>query len=272
MIGDAAMVSMLPSKSRSDSRNLIDGVASMPNEPTPAKWGEVMVSLADSLIKDVLRTSATEENIALAEKALSQVPAIDTSPLALIAQARICRAKGDHNGALKACDKALGCDSTLTEALIQKAFALVFLGKPKDAIVTAVDLGQRGADSDNLNWLFGRAYFSLATDPDTLPEAAAKYYDNAIYWLQKSVEQSPERWYVRAHLIGAYALAKRLEEPGAKAALIEYREKFKAWSLHPVIKNWADHLRFQGDCHDHFKAAIDALLKGLEEAQANGFP
>jgi len=73
-------------------------------------------------------------------------------------------------------------------------------------------------------------------------------------------------------LIGAYALAKRLEEPGAKAALIEYREKFKAWSLHPVIKNWADHLRFQGDCHDHFKAAIDALLKGLEEAQANGFP
>jgi tetratricopeptide (TPR) repeat protein len=242
----------------------------MPNEPTPAKWAEVMVSLADSLIKDVLRTSATEENIALAEKALSL--ANSKSPLALVTKARICRANGDHKGALKACDEALECDSTLTEASIQKAFALVFLGNPKDAIVTAVDLGLRGADSDNLNWLLGRAYFSLATVPGTLPEVAAKHYDHAIHWLQKSVQESPDRWYVRAHLIGAYALAGRLEESKAKVALNEYCQKCEAWSLDPVIRNWADHLRFQGDCHDHFKAAIDALLKGLEEAQANGFP
>jgi hypothetical protein len=250
----------------------------MPNEPTPAKWAEVMVSLADSLIKDVLRTSTTEENIALAEKALSL--ANSKSPLALVTKARICRAKGDHKGTLKACDEALGCDSTLTEASIQKAFAQVFLGNPKDAIVTAVDLGPRGADSDNLNWLLGRAYFSLAeaerpktaTAPDTPSEAAAKHYDHAIHWLQKSVDESPGRWYVRAHLIGAYARAGRLGEPEAKAALNEYRQKFEAWSLDPVIRNWAGHQRFQGDAHPDFRAAIGALLKGLEEAQAKGFP
>jgi lipopolysaccharide biosynthesis regulator YciM len=63
------------------------------------------------LIKNFLRTSATEENIALAEKAVQKALAIDPSlPLAHIAQARICRAKGDNRGALKACNAALGRD------------------------------------------------------------------------------------------------------------------------------------------------------------------
>jgi adenylate cyclase len=248
----------------------------MPNEPTDptrAKWAEVLAGLADSLIKDVLRTSTAEENIALAQMAVDKALEIDPSlPRALIAQARICRAKGDHKGALKACDEALGHDSTLTEASMQKAFALVFLGKPKDALVMAVDLDPSGTDPGNFYWLMGRAYFSLATAPDTLPEAATKHYDNAIHWLQKSVEESPERWYVRAHLIGAYALAERLEEPGAKAALKEYRKKFQAWSLDPIIKKWAKRQRFHGDAHAHFQAAIQKLLKGLKIAQAEGFP
>jgi Tfp pilus assembly protein PilF len=84
------------------------------------------------LIKDFLRTSATEEDLALAEMAARKALKIDPSlPLAHIAQARVCRAKGDHKGALKACDEVLrrarAPDSTLTEASMQKAFALVFL-------------------------------------------------------------------------------------------------------------------------------------------------
>jgi adenylate cyclase len=244
----------------------------MPNEPTPAKWAEVMARVADSLIKDFLRTSATEENIALAEKALGQALAIERSPLALIAQARICRAKGEHEGALKACNEALGRDSTLTEASMQKAFALVFLGRPREALVTAMDLDLRDTDRGNFYWLLGRAYFTLASAPSTPREDVAKYYHNAIHWLQKCVEENPERWYVRAHLIGAYARAGRLEEPGAKAALNEYREKFEAWQLDSAITKWADHQRFNGDAHGDFRAAIVALLEGLKEAQTKGFP
>jgi tetratricopeptide (TPR) repeat protein len=231
-----------------------------------------MARVADSLIKDFLRTSATEENIALAEKALGQALAIERSPLALIAQARICRAKGEHEGALKACNEALGGDSTLTEASMQKAFALVFLGKPKEALATAMDLDLRDADLGNLYWLLGRAYFTLASASTIPRKDVAKYYHNAIHWLQKCVEEDPGHWYVRAHLIGAYALAGRLGEPEAKAAVNEYREKFEAWPLDPTIMKWADHQRFKNDAHDDFRAAIGALLEGLKKARAKGFP
>jgi len=77
----------------------------------------------------------------------------------------------------------------------------------------------RGPDPGNFYWLLGRAYFTLATASGTPPEAVAKRYHDAIYWLQKSVQESPDRWYVRAHLISAYALTGRLGEREAKATL-----------------------------------------------------
>jgi adenylate cyclase len=241
-------------------------------KPTPAKSAEVWARLADSLIKDFLRTSATEENVALAEMAVRKALAIDRSlPLAHLARARIRRAKGDHKGALKACDEALRLDSTLAEASVQKAFALVFLGRPKAALKTAMAPDLRDADPGNFYWLLGRAYFSLATASGTRSKAAAKYYDDAIQSLQKCVQENPERWYVRAHLIGAYALSGRLGEPEAKAALNEYREFFTHWSLDPAIRKWAYHKRFR-DAHPDFKAAIQELLRGLQIAQAEGFP
>jgi tetratricopeptide (TPR) repeat protein len=226
------------------------------------------------LIKDFLRTSATEDDLALAEmaarKALEIAPSL---PLANIAQARICRANGDHKGALKACNKALSRGSTLTaEASMQKAFALVFLGRPKDALKTAKTLDSSGTDPGNLSWLRGRAYFTLAAC------SGAKYYDDAIHWLQKCVQENPERWYVRAHLIGAYALAGQLGDSAgqlgdskAQVAINVYCEKFMDWPLYPAIRNWADHQRFRGAHHD-FRAAIDELLRGLKEARTKGFP
>jgi adenylate cyclase len=228
------------------------------------------------LIKDFLRTSATEEDRELAEMAARKALAIDPSlPLAHIAQARVCRAKGNHQGALKACDEVLRQartpGSTLTEASMQKAFALVFLGKPGAALKTAMTLDPRGTDPGNLSWLVGRTYFTLAARSGTRPKVA-KYYDDAIRWLEKCVQENPERWYVRAHLIGAYALAGRLKEPEAKAAIDKYRDKFMDWPLCPAIRNWANHQRFQGDAHGDFRAAIHELLRGLEIARAEGFP
>jgi adenylate cyclase len=155
---------------------------------------------------------------------------------------------------------------------MQKAFALVFLGRPKEALVTAMDLDLRDADLGNFYWLLGRAYFTLASASTTRRKDVNKYYHTAIHWLQKCVEENPERWYVRAHLIGAYALAGQLAEPEAKAAIDEYRKKFMKWPLDPDITKWARHQRFKRDAHHDFRAAIKALLKGLEEAKAKGFP
>jgi hypothetical protein len=63
----------------------------------------------------------------------------------------------------------------------------------------------------------------------------------------------------------------RLGEHEAKAALDEYRQKFNDWPLDPNIKNWAGQERFRR-AHPDFKAAIQELLRGLEIAQAAGFP
>jgi tetratricopeptide (TPR) repeat protein len=258
-----------------NGRDLIVGSAALPiatTKPTPANSAEVWARRADSLIKDFLRTSATEENVLLAEIALHIALAIDRSlPLAHVAEARIRRAKGDHQGALEACDEALRLDGNLTEALEQKAFVLVFLGQAKDALETAMTLSPRDPDPGNFYWLLGRAYFTLATASGIPPEVVAKHYHDAIQSLDKSVKESPERWYVRAHLIGAYALAGRLGEHEAKAALDEYRQKFNDWPLDPNIKNWAGQERFRR-AHPDFKAAIQELLRGLEIAQAAGFP
>jgi adenylate cyclase len=259
----------------SNERDLIVGGAALPittTEPTPPNSAAGWARLADSLIKNFLRTSATEENVALAEMAVHKALAIDQSlPLAHVAQARICRAKGDHQGALEACDEALLLDSTLTEASVQRAFALVFLGRPKEALETAKTLDLHDADLGNFYWLLGRAYFTLAAGSGTPPAAAAEYYHDAIQWLQKCVQENPERWYVRAYLIGAYALAGLQGEPEAKVALNKYRETFTDWPLDPAIRSWADHQRFCG-AHGDFQAAIQELLRGLEIAQAEGFP
>ena len=132
-------------------------------------------------------------------------------------------------------------------------------------------LSPRYPDPGNFYWLLGRAYFTLATASGIPAEAVAKHYHDAIDWLQKSAKASPERWYVRAHLISAYALAGRLGDREAKAALNEYQQKFQDWPLDPNIKNWARQGRFR-DAHPDFKAAIQELLRGLQIAQAEGFP
>jgi adenylate cyclase len=247
---------------------------SVARDPDSAEvWGE----LANVLMIDFFRdwNDATEENIPHAEDAVQKAYAIDPSlALAHLAEARIRRAKGDHQGALEACDEALRLDRNLTEALVQKAFVLVFLGRANEApplVETAMTLSPRDPDPGNFHWALGRAYFSVATAPGTPPEAAGKHYDDAIHWLQKSVQESPGRWYVRAHLISAYALAGRLGEREAKAALTEYRKKFENWPLDPNIRNWTDQERFR-DAHPDYQATIHELLRGLQIAQAEGFP
>jgi TolB-like protein len=229
---------------------------------------EAWSALANVLMIDFLRywnnaTREQEQVIPVAEDAVQKAYAIDWSvALAHVAEARIRRAKGDHQGALDACDKALQLDPNLTAALVQKAFELIYLGRAQEApalATKAINLSPRDPDLGNFYWVSGRAYFVM------------KDYDNAIPLLQKSVQERPTTWYSRAHLISAYALTGRLGQHEAQAALHEYREKFYNWPLDPNIRNWAGQERFR-DAHPDFKAMIQELLRGLQIAQAKGFP
>jgi adenylate cyclase len=97
----------------------------------------------------------------------------------------------------------------------------------------------------------GQAYFAMGD------------YDNAINWLQKSVQVQPTLWFSRVHLISAYALTGRIEQHEAQAALNEFRDKFKNWAL-PNIRDWyAKHFLNHSPA---FEAILRELFNGLQIA------
>jgi adenylate cyclase len=236
---------------------------SLARDPNSAEaWGE----LANVLMIDFLRNwnNATEEQVARAEEAVQKAyAAIDRSvALVHVAEARIRRAKGDHQGALDACDNALKLDPNLTTAVMQKAFELIYLGRAQEAALatSAISLSPHDPDPGNFYWVSGIAYFFMND------------YNKAIPLLQKSVKERPTTWYSRAALISAYALSRRLEQDEAQQALHEYREKFSSWPLDPKIKDWAGEKRFR-DVHPEFTTSLQEFLRGLQIAKETaGFP
>jgi adenylate cyclase len=239
---------------------------SLARDPNSAEgWGE----LANVLMIDVLRNwnNATEEQLARAEEAVVEAhAAIDRSvTLVHVAEARIRRAKGDHRGALNACDKALERDPNLTMAVVQRAFELIYLegaeGARKAVLATSkVDLSPRDPDPGNFYWVSGIAHFVVQD------------YDKAIPMLQKSVQERPTTWYSRAALISAYALLRRLDRDEAQESVREYREKFSHWPLDPKIRDWTGDKRFH-NAHPEFTASLQEFLGGLQIAKDTvGFP
>jgi tetratricopeptide (TPR) repeat protein len=192
-----------------------------------------------------------------AEKALQEALQIDRSvPMAHVADGFIHRVKGDHQGALDAFDEALRLNPNLALAYAQKANQLVFLGRAKEApplVMKAISLSPRDPSIGVFYWVIGRAYFAM------------KDYDDAIKWLQKSVQARPTLWFSRAHLISAYALTGRLEQHEAQAALTEYRENFwDKWRLEPAISGY--YAKEIPNQHPDFHASIEELYKGLRLA------
>jgi len=107
----------------------------------------------------------------------------------------------------------------------------------------------------------GRAYFNMQN------------YKDAIHWLQKSVEERPTTWFSWAHLISAYALTGRLQEPEAKSALDEYRQRFEAdWPLNPNIKRYYTQAKYRY-APPELEASLQQYFRGLQIAkQIAGFP
>jgi hypothetical protein len=85
--------------------------------------------------------------------------------------------------------------------------------------------------------------------------------------------ERPTTWFSWAHLISAYALTGQLQEPDAKAALDDYRQRFKAdWPLEPNIKRYYTQAKYR-DAPPQLQASLQEYLRGLQIAKKTaGFP
>jgi adenylate cyclase len=189
------------------------------------------------------------------EAAVQEALKIDPS----IAQAHfadgfIRRAKGDHQGALDAFDRAVQLDANFASALVQKANQLVMVGRPKEApapALKAITLSPRDPAIGLFYWVLGRAYFVV------------KDYSNAIVWLRKSAEVRPNLWYSRAYLLAAAAHLGRQEQPEVRAALSDYNEKFSGYTVQRIRDLYEKELPHTDPL---MQASIQALYNGLQKA------
>jgi class 3 adenylate cyclase/TolB-like protein/Flp pilus assembly protein TadD len=228
--------------------------ASLALDPHSAEaWSQLALVLARDVLNDW--NHATREDLPRAEEALRK--AFANAPwiaLAHLADGYIHRLKGDPQGALDAFDRALELNPNLALAYTAKASQLIWLGRAKEApalVKKAIAISPRDPDLGFFHNIVGRAFF------------AARNYDEAIKSFKKSIALQPEYWRSRAFLIGAYALAGRLETNEARTAVNEYRKKFKDWPLEK-IQEWFDKL--EPDPPRGFAATLRELYQGLEKA------
>ena len=142
---------------------------------------EVWALLADLLISDYLHgwNGAGPRELVQAEQAVEH--ALTLAPglaMAHYANGFVQRAKGQHQEALAAFERAIGCDPEFTGAYVQKANELINVGRPQEAPALVDEAINRSPDHRSIGtfyWIRGRASF-FAGD-----------YAAAIPWLAKSV-------------------------------------------------------------------------------------
>jgi TolB-like protein/class 3 adenylate cyclase/Tfp pilus assembly protein PilF len=233
---------------------------SLQRDPQSAEsWSQ----LAGLLVNDYLNNwneakespEASKDLLRRAEKALAEALKIDpTVTAAHLADGFIRRAKGDHQGALDAFDRAVQLDPNSARAYAQKANQLVMVGRPKQApplVLKAIALSPRDPYAGSFYWVIGRAYFVMQD------------YDDAIVWLRKAVEVRPNVWYSRAYLIAAAAHLGQQEQPEARAALSDYNEKFSGYTVQRIRDLYEKELPHTDPL---MQASIQALYNGLQKA------
>ena len=185
------------------------------------------------------------------QEALKIDPTIATAHLAA---GFIRRAKGDHQGALDAFDRAVQLDPNSARALAQKANQLVMVGRPKEApplVLKAITVSPRDPYTGMFYWVIGRAYFVMEN------------YDDAIVWLRKAVEIRPNVWYNRAYLLAAYALTGRHQQPEGATALSDYQAAFAGYNVQRIRDMYATELPHPDP---GMQASIQELYRGLQLA------
>jgi adenylate cyclase len=196
---------------------------------TPPWLAEAWALLADVLASDYLHrwNGAGTDQLDEAQYAVDQAFAIDDRlALAHYACGFVKRARGLHQDALAAFDRALELDSDFARASAQKGNELINLGRPGEApalVQKAIELSPQDPSLGMFYWIMGRAYFFDES------------YDAAITWLEKSIEARPTVWYNRLYLVSAYALQGDVGK--ARDVLENFRGRFPGYTLARVIEN-----------------------------------
>jgi adenylate cyclase len=251
------MTSVTPERALSARQFLEESVARNPQAADG--WAQ----LANTLVSDYLNhwneakqsPEAAKDLLRRAEEALQEALKIDPSvPLAHYAEGFIRRAKGDHAGALDAFDRVLSLDPNFARGYAQKANQLVMIGRAKEApplVLKAIALSPRDPYMAMFDWVIGRAYFVM------------RDYENAVVWLRKSVQMSPDRWYSRAYLLAALALTERHEQPEGVAALGDYKAGFGGYTVQRIRGMYEKEVPHPDP---GMQASIQELYKGLQKA------
>ena len=233
---------------------------SLQRDPQSAEsWSQ----LAGVLVNDYLNNwneakqsaQAGKDLLRRAENALAEALKIDpTVAAAHLADGFIRRAKGEHQEALDAFDRAIQLDPNSARAYAQKANQLVMVGRPKEApplVLKAIALSPRDPYAGTFYWVIGRAYFVMQN------------YDDAIVWLRKAVEVRPNVWYSRAYLLAAYAHLGRHEQPEGRTALSDYNGGFSGYTVQRISELYEKELPHTDPV---MQASIQALYNGLQKA------
>jgi adenylate cyclase len=191
-------------------------------ENTLAIRAAALSVLADVLASDYLNrwNNAGTDELAKAAEAVKEALNIDPGiPLAHYADGFVHRAKGEHQAASDAFDRAITHDPDFARAYAQKAAEQINLGYPdraQDLVEKAIELSPQDSSLGVFYWILGRAQFF------------AGHYPEAIPYLEKSIEWRPNLWYNRLYLASAYALANDVDK--AKTVL-------SAFQNHPFFRD-----------------------------------
>jgi tetratricopeptide (TPR) repeat protein len=97
---------------------------------------------------------------------------------------------------------------------------LINLGRPQEApelARKAIELSPRDPSIGIFYWVIGRAYFFTTR------------YEDAIPWLERSIEVRPNISFNRLYLAASYVLTGRVEK--GRATLAEFNNQFPGYTL-----------------------------------------
>ncbi|WP_407157600.1 adenylate/guanylate cyclase domain-containing protein [Bradyrhizobium sp. STM 3557] len=215
----------------------------------------LLALLAHVLMGDVLNgwNGAGKAEVDRAETAARKAIGLDRNvALAHFALGYVLRLRGDHPASLASFQEAIRIDPNFARAYAQAANALVFVGKPAEAIPMveqALQLSPNDPAVGVFYWVKGRAYFTLGD------------YPKAIEALSESARVRPNLWYVQAWLAAAHALTD--QAPKASETLVAFNTKFGSEYTLDRITRYYQEEQYQNPT---LQAASAHVLEGLRKA------
>jgi adenylate cyclase len=237
-----------PEKFLETRRNAEAGLSADPEN------ARLLALTAHVLMGEVLNgwNAAGSAEVERAEAAARKAISLDNNiALAHFALGYVLRLHGDHQAALDAFNEAIRIDANFARAYAQAANALVFLGRPTEAIPIVEQALQLSPNDPAIGvflWVKGRAYFALGD------------YPKAIEALAESTRVRPNLWYVQAWLAAAHALTD--QDAKASEALESFNTRFGSqFNLDRITQYYAE----EQYKNPTLQTASAEMLKGLRK-------